>query len=41
MARCIRENSEAWRNGLQWVRAEVCALKTALGKAKKIEKKTF
>lgn len=34
MARYIRENSEAWRSGLQWVRTEACALKAALGKGK-------
>lgn len=41
MARYIRENSEARRSGLRWVRTEACALKAALGKGKKIEKKMF
>lgn len=38
MARYIRENSEARRSGLQWVRTETCALKAALGKEKKNRK---
>lgn len=38
MASYIRENAEAQRSGLQWVRTEACALKAALGKGEKNRK---